>query len=449
MKQLFGLFLLISSNLWAQQPAAPITSVKGSVKSTFDTTAPDISSSAAVPEGMKLFWHDEFNDTVLDRSKWFTVYYSNIDFLKKDNLQAMRDDSLPQAAYSFTGHSIHLFTNDTLPVKPFYPGNNRKISSIQTYDWRTNENKLDNSRGGYFEVRVKRSYTGHPKGLNTAFWFDSPGPDLKYYLQEGTTLEGTTGIRPKGQVFEIDVFENLDAQFVLHGHVDEKGNFVHNLATHIAEGFTHENNWVVHGILWTPTSIKHYINGKLIKAYTDKHQVYSPNHFMNVFLGSYGAGGSVDMEVDYIRGYQWPLEGGNELPNPGFEANQQGLPWEGDVTLSTDIRRSGKQALLLAPGQEIAQYVYLNNDVPYELTYWANGQGNLYAAVDNVKLVTGEMEKAVSQTTAGGESFGRHALRFRTGKEYGDNMKTVRIYFKNTGKHPIVIDDVTVMKVGR
>lgn len=156
---------------------------------------------------MQIFWQDEFNDTLLDLNKWNTVYYSNIDFLKKDNLQAMLGESLPEAAYTFTGHSIHLFTNDSLPAKAFYPGNGRKISSIQTYDWRTNENKLDNSRGGYFEVRVRRSYTGHPQGLNTAFWLDSPGPDLKYYLQEGTTLEGTTGIRPKGQVFEIDVFE--------------------------------------------------------------------------------------------------------------------------------------------------------------------------------------------------------------------------------------------------
>jgi Glycosyl hydrolases family 16/Fibronectin type III domain len=527
MKQLFGLFFLISSNLWAQQPAAPTDlqlygtrswirlnwkdnadnetgyhiywsvtnrqpatpsatlpanstrfyiqsiaaktnyyiwveaftaggrskTLKGSVitstKWMLDTAAarhPDIPGSAAVPEGMEIFWQDEFNDTLLDRNKWGTVYYSNIDFLKKDNLQEMLGDSLPQAAYIFTGHSIHLFTSDSLPAKAFYPGNGRKISSIQTYDWRTNENKLDNSRGGYFEVRVRRSYTGHPQGLNTAFWLDSPGPDLKYYLQEGTSLEGTTGIRPKGQVFEIDVFENLDAQFVLHGHVNTRGEFVHNLATHIAEGFTHKDNWVVHGILWTPNSIKHYINGQLIKAYTDKHQIYSPNHVMNMFLGSYGGGGSVDMEVDYIRGYQWPLGGKNELPNPGFEANTSLLPWEGTATLSANVKRSGKQALLLAPGQEMEQYVYLNNDVSYQLAYWANGRGQLSVSVENVKMVTGELEKAAEQTIGGGAAFVHKKLDFRTGKEYGNNMKTVRIHFRNTGKTDVVIDDITITK---
>lgn len=29
---------------------------------------------------------------------------------------------------------------------------------------------------------------------------------------------------------------------------------------------------------------------------------------MNVFLGSYGAKGQVNMDVDYIRAYNWPLE---------------------------------------------------------------------------------------------------------------------------------------------
>ncbi|NIG57276.1 family 16 glycosylhydrolase [Chitinophaga sp. Cy-1792] len=405
----------------------------------------DIASSAAVPEGMKVFWHDEFNDLLLDRNKWHTQYYSNIDFLKKENLTEMRNDTLPEAAYTLNGNTITIFTNDSLPAKAWYP-NGRKISSIQTYDWGKNENLLDNSRGGYFEVRVKRSFTGKPQGLNTAYWFDSPGPDLKYYLQEGTTLEGTTGVRPKGQVFEIDVFENLDAQFVLHGHVDNHGEFVHNLATHIAEGIEHKDKWVTHGILWTPTSIKHYINGKLIKEYTDKHQIYSPNHFMNVFLGSYGGGGSVSMEVDYIRGYQWPLEDGNELPNPGFEANNNLLPWEGNGTLATTTRHSGGHALLLQPGQEIAQYVYLNNDQPYKLEYWQQGNSQLLATVENMKLVTGDLQQAATNTTSGKGAFSKEQLLFRSGKEFGNNMKTVKITFRNTGNSPVVIDDITIRK---
>ena len=53
---------------------------------------------------------------------------------------------------------------------------------------------------------------------------------------------------------------------------------------------------------------------------------------MNVFLGSYGAKGQVNMDVDYIRAYNWPLEK-NELPNPGFEDSGSLIPWEGNGTL--------------------------------------------------------------------------------------------------------------------
>lgn len=53
---------------------------------------------------------------------------------------------------------------------------------------------------------------------------------------------------------------------------------------------------------------------------------------MNVFLGSYGAKGQVNMDVDYIRAYNWPLEKGNELPNPGFEDSGSLIPWEGNGT---------------------------------------------------------------------------------------------------------------------
>ena len=405
----------------------------------------DISSSAAVPAGMELFWHDEFNDSLLNRNRWFTDYYSSLDYLNGVQHNALLNDTLPTAAYALNGHTITLFVNDSLPKKDF--NNGKKISSIQTYDWSTNENLLDNSRGGYFEVRVKRDYTGHPEGLNTAYWFDSPGPDLKYYLQQGTEVKGTKGIRPKGQLFEIDVFENLNAQFVMHGHVDSNGRFIHNLATHIATGFQHRGEWVTHGMLWTPASIKHYINGKLIKSYDNKHQIYSPNHFMNVFLGSYGKGGSVSMEVDYIRGYQWSLKNGNELPNPGFEySNTSILPWEGTGIVSTESKKDGRNGLLLQPGQCIEQYVYLNNTSSYQLRFWHKGNSSLKVTVNNVVPVSGVLEKITDATCNGSDLFKENELDFKTGTDIKGNMKTVHILFENTGNMPVSLDEITVRK---
>ncbi|MFT3948752.1 MAG: family 16 glycosylhydrolase [Agriterribacter sp.] len=403
-------------------------------------------SSAAVPEGMQIYWQDEFNDELLNRNKWFTNYYSSIDYLYKINLSKMKADSLPQPAYILNGKTVNLFTNDSLPHEVYDVKNNKKISSIQTYDWNKNEHLLDNSRGGYFEVKVKRSSTGKPRGLNTAFWFDSPGPDLKYYLEQGTTLYGVQGIRPKGQVFEIDVFEYLNAQFVLHGHVDTNGKFQRNLATHIAEGYQHIDNWVVHGMLWTPTSIKHYINGTLIKAYTDKHQVYSPNHCMNVLLGSYGGGGTVNMEVDYIRYYQWPLKDGNELPNPGFEDGGSISPWEGDGTLTANAGKNKTKGVLLNPGQKIEQYVYLDNDAAYELECWFKGKTRLNISVEDTAPVNGKLTLIDGKTVNGKSDFLQEKLSFGTGKDFAGNTKTVRVAFVNEGSAQTVIDDIFIRK---
>jgi len=402
-------------------------------------------SSRAVPLGMEVYWQDEFNDRLLNRNKWTTNYFSSLNYLNEKSKQEMLQNQLPQPAYTLDGSAINLYVNDTIPKRIFTEGGNQKISSIQTYDWKTNENLLDNSKGGYFEVKVRRNRQGNPKGTNTAFWFDSPGPDIRYYLQEGAEVDGIKGIRPKGQLFEIDVFEYITAQFVIHGHVDTKGVFQRNLATHIAEGYEHVGQWVTHGVLWTPTSVKHYINGDLIKEYDDKNQIYSPNHFMNVFLGTYGSEGGVNMEVDYIRAYNWPLRDGNELPNPDFEGKAGLKPWEGEGTIAESIGEKGSKALVLAQGKKIEQYIYLDPAQQFNLRYWGRG-GSIAVTVDDVKVVSGELSNLKQQTLELGKKGKKQEINFVTGQEINPNKKIVRIAFTNTGKETIYLDNITVKK---
>ncbi|UKY86891.1 glycoside hydrolase family 16 protein [Elizabethkingia anophelis] len=404
-------------------------------------------SSEAIPQGMKIFWQDEFNDKLLNKNKWSTNYFSSLNYTSEESKKEMLAGQLPQPAYTLNGKFINLYISDTLPKRSYNLKGGQKISSIQTYDWKSNENLLDNSRGGYFEVKVRRNSSGNPEGTNTAFWFDSPGPDLRYYLEQGTNLNGTEGIRPKGQLFEIDVFEYLNAQFVLHGHVDQKGVFQRNLATHIAEGIDHINKWVTHGILWTPTSIKHYINGKLIKDYTDKHQIYSPNHFMNVFLGSYGAKGQVNMDVDYIRAYNWPLEKGNELPNPGFEDSGSLIPWEGNGTLVPQKGIKNSTAALLNPGENIEQYVYLNHSTSYQLELFIKNKGNIKVDIDDTAPVSGTLSSIKKSEFTGNGNYAKQHIDFITGKDKAYNMKTIRISIKNTGNSAVLLDDITIKKI--
>lgn len=403
-------------------------------------------SSRAVPAGMEVYWQDEFNDSLLNRNKWTTNYFSSLNYLNEDSRREMQTGTLPQPAYVLNGKTINLYVSDSLPARLFTKKGNQKISSIQTYDWQHNENLLDNSRGGYFEVKVKRSSQGNVKGLNTAFWFDAPGPDIRYYLQEGGEALGIKGIRPKGQLFEIDVFEYINAQFVIHGHVDSSGKFQRNLATHIAEGYTHRNEWVTHGMLWTPTSLKHYINGNLIKEYTDKHKIYSPNHFMNVFLGTYGSGGNVNMEVDYIRYYRWPLQNGNELPGSGFEEGEGMGPWEGSARIVAAAGRNNSKGLVMQPGEKITQYVYLDNHAAYQLMYFARGKGKVKVDVFDVAVVTGGLTGIASAEGRGGKGFMKNTARFTTGRELDGHTKTVCLVFENTGQAVVTLDDLTLSK---
>ncbi|WP_290790770.1 glycoside hydrolase family 16 protein [Flavihumibacter sp. UBA7668] len=443
-------FIWLESKRGSGQPEVLKGNIKTDLKwrlDTRETSSNDVLSSTAVPPGMKIFWQDEFNDALLNRNKWSTNYYSTIDYLYQVNLAELKSNTLAQPAYKLNGSTITLFTNDSLPAATYDRKNDKKISSIQTYDWVTGENLLDNSRGGYFEVRVKRSSTGKPRGLNTAFWFDSPGPDLRYYLEQGTAMHGVQGIRPAGQVFKIDVFEYLNAQFVLHGKVDAAGKFQHNLATHIAKGFQHVDQWVVHGMLWTPTSLKHYINGQLIKTYDDTAKNYAPNHFMNVLLGSYGGGGSVSMEVDYIRAYGWPLEVGNELPNGGGEYSEQLLPWEGTAGVARKNGRSGKNGFVLEPGQEMYQYIYLLHSTAYEFGYWAKGKGKLELEISTRKPVVGEVGDQFLETgVVNSIVFKQGGLRFKTGPDQGINTKIVQVKLANTGAEPVYLDDLTIKR---
>lgn len=414
-----------------------------------------IPSSSAVPAGMQLFWQDEFNDALLNKNKWSTNYYSTIDFLDRTNLSALYKDTLPQPGIIMTGNSIKLIVNDSIPTR-YYSGQ-RKISSIQTYDWRTNENHLDNRRGGYFEVRVRRSNTsGATSGLNAAYWFDSPGPDLKYYLEKGESLQGVNGVRPHGQAFEIDVFEEEDdavtstfTPFTMHGKVAAGGVFKGHLTTFNAP-LTDQTDWVTHGLLWTPAGIKYYINGILQKGWIDTANNMAPNHVMNILIGNYynqtkGVKSNAVLEVDYIRGYQWPIINGNELPDAGFEYGT-GEPWTGTGKIVSAAKRSGKTGLLLLPNQTISQYVYLDNNQHYLLKYWAKGKGQLKTQVENITQVTGNAENAVEKTIILSQGFSHHILHFVTGNEYQNNMKTVKITFINTGKEAIALDDLELRK---
>jgi len=102
--------------------------------------------SQTVPTGMKMVWNDEFNDHKLDTTKWFTSYYSTLDYYYRTNFDDFRTDNLPEPAMLFTDSTLILRTNDRIPERTFWESG-RKISSIQTYDWNSNTNKMPDNVG--------------------------------------------------------------------------------------------------------------------------------------------------------------------------------------------------------------------------------------------------------------------------------------------------------------
>lgn len=400
----------------------------------------DIPTSEALPAGMELVWNDEFNGQRLDPEKWADTYFSSLDYLKENSRRALEERKLPKADYIFTGKTIVLKATDKL-----YPGADRQISSIQTYDWETNTNRMDNALGGFFEARIRRDAGKDAKKVNVAFWFDSPGPDLKYYLEKGGHAFGMNGIRPRGQLFEIDMCEYLSTEIVLHGNVAPDGKFERNIGHYIHNG-DFKGKWVTHSLLWTPAGLKFYIDGVLVKEWWNPRDIKSPNHAMNLFLGAYGVGG-VTMEVDYIRYYQWALDKNNCLPNSGFEYSKEIFPWEGTGQIDRLNARSGKNALRLCPGTHIEQYVYLDHSKTYLLDFWSKGKGDLQVSIDNITQVSGISEDKVESKHAVNRRYTRRKIKFQTNSEFADHKRTVKLSFKNGGQEDIFIDDIVISEV--
>lgn len=402
-------------------------------------------TSKALPQGMKLVWHDEFNDGKLDTTKWSTNYYSTFDYISKTRFEDYLADKLPQPAMTFTDSSIILYTDSDSPKDAYWLDSGRKLSSIQTYDWNKDKNLLGNKVGGYIEARIKRGATADAQMVNGAFWFDSPGPDARYYYEEGTELNGTKGIRPKGQIFEIDLCEYITTEIVLHGNVATDGTFKGNIGHYIHKG-DFLDKWVIHSMLWTPSSLKFYIDGKLVKEWSDPNDIKSPNHALNTYLGMYGKDGYASLEADYIRYYQWELDGDNELPNPGFEYSESITPWEGDGEITSEAAHSGKHGVQLAANDSIIQYVYLDHSSDYQLKFWTKGSGNIVAKVENIKQVSGLTESVVESEFAATSDFSENTLAFSTGSEYADHKRTVKIMFFNKGSQLISLDDIQLLK---
>jgi beta-glucanase (GH16 family) len=113
---------------------------------------------------------------------------------------------------------------------------------------------------------------------------------------------------------EIDFMEHVgNSQNVIHGSLHYPGNSGGNANTASTTIANASTEFHVYKTIWTPSSIKFYVDDKLFHSFANSNTVpFNKDFFliMNVAMGG-NFGGTIDpaftqstMEVDYIRVYQ-------------------------------------------------------------------------------------------------------------------------------------------------
>lgn len=184
-------------------------------------------------DGYKLVWHDEFNEKVLDTTKW--NYEVNGNGGGNNELQYYTDS--PKNSYLKDGNLV------IIALKEEYKGKEYTSARINTKGKET-------WKYGRFEMRAKL-----PSGRGSwpAFWL--LGEDI-----------GTVGWPACG---EVDIMENVgfDPLWV-HGSIhtpSSYGNTVNHGKIKVADCFS---AYHIYGVTWTPEKVEFYIDDPSKPYYT-------------------------------------------------------------------------------------------------------------------------------------------------------------------------------------
>jgi beta-glucanase (GH16 family) len=251
----------------------------------------EVASDGVNLNNWKMVFSDEFNDNTIDTTKW-TVENSTkkrVDVtLFSNNKQVEEKDGNVYIYYS-KASSI----NDT----SFYAGRfNSKGKYALTY--------------GFLETRM---HIVKPNGHQMAFWMMPVGTGMK-------EPEGVDGTANDGA--EIDIIEGTKADaYSLGLHWDGYAKPAHKSnGGLIKTPGIHDTEYHTYGFEWTPTYLKFYFDGKLVKRMTDAKLIPHVAEFI-IYSGScfgkndwldgdirkneFIKNGGVDKAyIDYVRVYQ-------------------------------------------------------------------------------------------------------------------------------------------------
>ncbi|MBW3622533.1 MAG: family 16 glycosylhydrolase [Armatimonadetes bacterium] len=373
----------------------------------------------------KLLWHDEFNGTRLDESKWtLGLPWTGDDGTNRHHnsqyASYIMDDDV-----NVSGGALHLTTQRRDVKNPsgrVYHFTEGLITTSEKFD----------ATYGYFEIRAKLPTEAGP-GTWPAFWMLSKGwpPEMdviEYWGSDSRIHQGTVTRKPDGG-------QRWDSYH--RHHVSLSG-------------------WHTYGLEWGPGYQIYNIDGDVTLAVYGDHLPQVPHYLLlnsGVETGRPPRPGTTfpnDFVVDYVRVYARPTV--SALLNGGFEGESL-APWSrmGESAIVDYGARTGNRVLRADSGVSLKetkgtersgaqQTVYgLEPGAEYRLSAWVRTTGES-AALLGVKG-SGERE----QVTPGRRSsrWIRESLTFTP----ETNASSATIFLASQGGGTAYFDDVRVERI--
>lgn len=215
----------------------------------------------------KLVFSDEFNDNTIDARKWNV---ENTSRKRTDLMLLANEQQVEEKDGNIFIYYRKLMTEDTTYLAGRF---NSKGKYAPTY--------------GFIETRM---HIVKPNGYQMAFWMMPEGNGMK-------APQGVDGTANDG--CEIDIVEGTKADaYSLGLHWDGYGKPAHksNGALVKAPGI-HNQEYHVFGFEWSPTFLKFYLDGRIIREMTDPKLIPHVAHFLYFSGSCFGENNWLDGDV--------------------------------------------------------------------------------------------------------------------------------------------------------
>lgn len=259
-------------------------------KNTMPILPVDSTSKKRDNKKWNLVFSDEFNDNKVDTTKW-TVEKNQ---KKRVDIMLYADENQVEEK---EGNVYIYYRKSTINDTTYMAGRfNSKGKYAPTY--------------GFMECRM---HLVKPNGYQMAFWMMPEGDGMKSTRQaDGTANDGA----------EIDIVEGNKLNAYSNGlHWDGYAKPAHKSnGALVKTPNIHDTEYHVYGFEWSPTHLKFYYDGKLVRQMTDPKLIPKVAHFLYFSGSCFGKSDWVDGDVrknefiqnggvdkayvDYVRVYQ-------------------------------------------------------------------------------------------------------------------------------------------------